>query len=506
MKTTTPASLGLALLLLAAAGCGAESRSALPQDVSLSQSRLVRPAATSATATLHSTQKGAPISDGVLGANMAVWYDVTQSGMPQSLHSAGFTTVRWPGGSASDQYHWQTHALCAGGYDNPNDTFDNFEQDFALPGHQNVGITLDYGSNAACNAGGDPNEAAAWVQYANKTKNYHVKYWTVGNEVYGSWEYDLHSKPHDAPTYAQAVATGYYPAIKAVDKNAQVGVVVEPGWNPAWDPTVLANAKYDFVELHYYAQTPGQESDSYLLTQAPQALTAEVQSLQSELASAGHATTPIYLGELGSVYSNPGKQTTSITQSLFAGQVLGELMNAGVFRATWWLGYGGCSDSTSGNFSESLYGWQNFGGYMIFSDGTPEDGCPNATAMPRGTRLPTVRAYQLMAEVAKTGEHMLPVSLGGSSSSLRAYGMTHGSGYGLVLFNLDETNPATVTVSIDSLGSGSGSVTDPYGKAQYDKSQNNVWAGPVKQKGGAWQNSLSVSLPPWSMNVVTVSP
>jgi len=54
--------------------------------------------------------------------------------------------------------------------------------------------------------------------------------------------------------------------MKAADSTAQVGVVVGPGFG-SWDSIVLANAKYDYVELHWYAQMSGQESDSYLLTQ-----------------------------------------------------------------------------------------------------------------------------------------------------------------------------------------------------------------------------------------------
>ncbi len=468
--------------------------------------RLLAPNGTTAALVVHSSQVGAAISNKILGANLAIWYDVTQSGIGSSLHDAEFTALRWPGGSDSDLYHWATHTLCQNGYDDPHDTFDNFMQQVALPAKLDVAVTADYGSNPACNAGGDPAEAAAWVDYANNTKGYHVETWTVGNEEYGSWEYDLHSNPHDATTYAQAVATGYYPDIKAKDPSAQVGVVVEPGWSPAWDPIVLSQASYDFVEMHFYAQTPGKETDAYLLTQAPQALTAQIAALQAELVTAGKPATPIYMGELGSVYSNPGKQTSSITQALFAGMVLGEMMNDGVARATWWLGYGGCSDPSNGNFSKSLYGWQNFGGYMIFSDGIPEYGCSNATPVKRGTRLPTVRAFQLMAAVAKSGEHVLGSTLGGSSGNVRAYAMTHGSGYGLALFNLDESHAATIAVSIDSLSQGSSVVTTTYDRAIYDKSKNNVWAGPVTHRSGAWQKSFTVTLPAWSMNVVVVSP
>lgn len=50
-------------------------------------------------------------------------------------------------------------------------------------------VTVNYGSNAAGTAGGDPQKAAAWVHYANVTKGYGVTYWEIGNEVYGNGFY-----------------------------------------------------------------------------------------------------------------------------------------------------------------------------------------------------------------------------------------------------------------------------------------------------------------------------
>ena len=180
---------------------------------------------------------------------------------------------------------------------------------------------------------------------------------TVGNEEYGSWETDNHTLKNDATTYAAAVAgtTGYYQLIKAASPNTLVGVDVNPGNSPAWDPTVLANAPYDFVEYHFYPEGPGSESDTFLVHQAAQELTSNLNNINAELSTAGHAGTPIYVGEMGSVYSNPGKQSMSITQGLYAGQLLGEMMNAGVTRSTWWIGYGNCNGS-NGNDSSSLYG------------------------------------------------------------------------------------------------------------------------------------------------------
>jgi hypothetical protein len=465
----------------------------------------VKPVAAAAPATVlvRGAALGAPVSSTLLGANMAVWFDVTQPGVAPPLEAAGFKAVRWPGGSDSDLYHWQTNSACDGAYGNPNSTFDNFMNDVAKPAKLSVSITLNYGSNKACNGGGDPAEAAAWVAYA-KSKSYGIRYWTVGNEEYGSWEEDLHAKAHDPATYAAAVATGYYPQVKAADPNAQVGVVVEG--SAGWDQIVLANAKYDFVELHYYAQAPGSESDRYLMGSAPTALAQSVATVRSELAAAGRGNTPIYLGELGSVYANPGKQAQSIVQALFAGISLAELARWDVFRSTWWLAYGGCNDASSGNFSPSLYGWQNFGGYMIISDGTPEYGCSNATPVPLGTLLPTARAFQVMSSYIVDGERIVSLDLGGNYAGLRAFAVSRGTSYALALFNLDETTTKTAAISIDKLAAGSSVVQTTYGKAQYDLSKNNVWAGPVTARTGAWRGPVTVTLPPWSMSVVTLDP
>ena len=446
---------------------------------------------------------GAAISPLVLGANMAVWYDITQSGVAAALQTAGMTATRWPGGSESDGYYWKTNVVCSG-YASPNSTFDNFMADVAEPAGLDVAITLNYGTDSTCAGPGNPAEAAAWVRYANVQHGYGVHTWTVGNEVYGSWETDLHASAHDAATYAAAVTNGYYPQIKAVDTSAHVGVVVTGGGYSGWDQTVLGGATYDFVELHFYDQTPGLESDSLLIWQGPGNVAAAVGTVQSELATAGRSV-PIYVGELGSVYTNPGKQTTSITQALYAGQVVAELLKAGVWRATWWLAFGGCNTSSSGNFAASLYGWQSFGGYMMFSDGIPSASeCAGTATVPRGTLLPTARAYQVMSEFAVSGQHMVGAAVGDSLPTVRAYAATAASGETVLLFNLDAAKTVTVPVTIAGRTSGSGVSTTTYGKAQYDDSQTNVWTGPVHATAGAWTTAFSVQLPPWSMTVVHV--
>jgi hypothetical protein len=333
-----------------------------------------------------------------------------------------------------------------------------------------------------------------------------VSHVTVGNEQYGSWEEDLHAIPNDPTTYANATVgtSGYYELIKAANSNTLVGVSVSPGNTPEWDPIVLSTAKYDFVEYHFYPQAPGQESDTFLVQQAAQELTTTINTIKSELAAAGEPDTPIYVGEIGSVYTDQGKQTSSITQALFAGQVLGEMMNAGVSRATWWLGFGGCSDASGGNFSSSLYGWQTFGGYMVFSDGTPEYGCENAPVVPAGTLLPTARAFQLFSSVALNGENVLSTSVDGDTTDVRAYAATNNGGSPLVLFNLNETTSEPVVVVLSGQSTASLVTVQTYSKAIYDLSQNNVWAPPTSSSLGAQNFPLTLTLAPWSMNVVIV--
>ncbi len=415
------------------------------------------------------------------------------------MAATGFHLVRWPGGSESDAYHWQTNSVCDGqGYVYPASTFDAFANDVVKPAKLDVAITLNYGSNAACNAGGDPSEAAAWAAYA-KAHGDVVRWWTVGNEQFGSWEYDLHAKPHDPATYANAVATGYYPQVKAADPNAQVGVVVGGSSYPAWDQTVLKSAKYDFVEFHYYAQAPGSESDAYLLGQGVTDFANAVASVRSEMTQNGvPSSVPIYVGELNSVYANPGKQTVSITNGLFAGMAVAELMKqSGVTMATWWLAYGGCNTGT--NDSSSLYGWQSFGAYTLFSDGGGECG----SNIPAATPFPDARAYALLVDFAPAGSISRTAQLASGVKNVRAYADTSPGRDAVLLFNLNESAPVSLALRVEHATKTSFAGTQiTYGRAQYDQSKSGAWPGPVTQSLGTVGTQFTVTLPAWSMSVV----
>jgi hypothetical protein len=468
--------------------------------------------------TVDLASSGPAVTNKLLGMNMGVWYNLVsnQTAIVDAFQAAGITQVRWPGGSESDLYHWATNSVCDGGYTDGNDTFLNFVNDMAVPANLDVALTANYGSNATCNGGGDPSEAAAWAAAA-LADGITVSHMTVGNEEYGSWEYDLHSTANDPAIYAAAVVgtTGYYQSIKTASPNTLVGVIADgDNTTGGWDNIVLANAKgsYDFVEYHFYPETPGQESDTFLVQQAAQELTTNINTLRSELSKWGTPDTPIYVGEIGGPYSDPGKQSWSITQGLYAGQVLGEMMNDGVSRLTWWIGFGNCNGS-SGNDSTSLYGWQDFGAYNVFSDGSEDPTCAGAGAL--GAMSPTARAFQLFSQMAVNGQTVLTATVAGDTTDVRAYAATNPNGTALLLFNDNETGSQQVVVTLSGKTSSSSVNVTTYDKAIYDLSGSptgtppdplgtSTWAPPITTSLGAQTLPLSLTLTPWSMNVVII--
>jgi len=473
------------------------------------------------TVTVDPSTPGIPVTDQLLGMNLAAWYDWPDnaSSITSAFNAAGIKAIRWPGGSWSDDYHWgfqpggstlipsymcQTASPVAGGWGGYS-TFADFVSSIPLAGPYDLALTANYGTNEACTGGGDPSEAASWAAAA-VSAGITVSHMTVGNEEYGNWETDLHANPHDPATYAEAVtgSSGYYELIKAASPKSLVGVVVDAdNTDGGWDNTVLANAKgsYDFVEFHYYPEAPGQEDDTALVQQLAPNLTTNLNILKAELAKWGTPNTPIYVGEMGSVYTNPGKQSWSITQGLFAGQVLGEMMNDGVSRATRWIGFGNCNGS-AGNDSSALYGWQDFGAYNVFSDGPSDNTCPDAG--PIGTMSPTARAYQLFSNIAINGESVLTPTVTGDTTDVRAYAATNNGGTALFLFNTNETTSQPVTVTVTGESTSPGVTVITYDKAVYDQSQTDVWAAPTATNLGQQTLPLTLTLTPWSMNVVLI--
>ena len=209
-------------------------------------------------------------------------------------------------------------------------------------------ITVNYGTGNTIGKSESPQEtgaqvAADWVNYANVQHRYNVKYWEIGNEIYGNDTYDAFWEPDDhcgtippgsqpascgPSVYAQNVKA-YIAAMKAVDPTIEVGVVLTaPGGWPngvtnagspqPWDQTVLSalGGSIDFADVRWYPQnpssvTPPGPTDSGLLADTAQIPTM-MSTLRSEFSQyAGKSGIPVVLTETNSVSSNPGKQTAA---------------------------------------------------------------------------------------------------------------------------------------------------------------------------------------------------
>src|SRR5580704_16337871 len=246
-------------------------------------------ATSSASVTVDATAGLGTVPAHAIGLSTAVYDgDMNDAAIPALLKAAGVDALRYPGGSYSDIYNWQTQTAAAGGYVAPNTGFSDFMSTVSSAGAAPI-ITVNYGT-------GTSSLAAAWVQAAASDN---VQYWEVGNEVYGNgtyganWEADAHcdtslngspvtigsepSQTYDCgPAQYAANFLQFQSAVHAVNANAKVcAVLTTPGFWPdgvtnseypqSWNQTVLSalGSATQCVIVHYY---PGGSSTAGMLT------------------------------------------------------------------------------------------------------------------------------------------------------------------------------------------------------------------------------------------------
>ncbi len=176
--------------------------------------------------------------------------------------------IRWPGGNVAQDYHWQwgvrpkdeRPAWLNLSWSNELESGDFGTDEF-------VQLCRDLGAEPSLTVnvegrGATAQEAADWVEYANgpaaskhgalRAANghpdpYRVKYWEVGNEIWGDWVRG-HS---DAVTYARNLAR-YSDAMRAVDPSIRLTGVGDNDMK--WNRTVLnaAGTGLDYLAIHHY--------------------------------------------------------------------------------------------------------------------------------------------------------------------------------------------------------------------------------------------------------------
>jgi len=442
------------------------------------------------------------------GINTAVWDSLLDTSVTTNLLTEmGAGALRFPGGSLSDDYHWATNTTDSNTWQWAT-SFDQFAQVATAIGAQ-VFVTADYGS-------GTPAEAAAWVQESNVTNHYGFKYWEIGNEVYGSWETDTNTVPHDPFTYAQRFQQ-YYTQMKAMDSTIKIGAVAVPGEdsyanntnhpvvNPVtgvthngWTPVMLATLRSlgvtpDFLIYHRYPESPGGESDQELLLSNGTWSTdaADLRNQLNDYLGGAAANVELDNTENNSVSSNPGKQTTSLVNGLFLADSICAAMNTEFNSVTWWDLRNG--QETTNNNSSSLYGWRQYGDYGVVDSADPVG--------PADT-YPTFYVESLLQHFARGGDQLVSSASDYPFLSVCAAHRTSG-GLTLLVVNNSASDAFNTNISISGASPGSTGTLYSYGIPQDNAAETGVGSTDIATSSlTGLSTNFSYTFPAYSANVI----
>ncbi|HEY3871211.1 MAG TPA: cellulose binding domain-containing protein [Actinocrinis sp.] len=375
------------------------------------------------------------------GLNQAVWdTNMNTSASVSLLSQAGVDMMRYPGGSYGDIYNWQDNTA-PGGYVAPGTDFDQFMGTAQAVGAQPI-LIANYGT-------GTPAEAAGWVQYANVTKNYGVKYWEIGNETYGNgyygsaWESDDHSSLSPT-TYANNFLQ-YSAAMKAVDPTIKIGAVLTlPGNWPAglmgsgdtadWNQTVLslAGSAIDFVIVHWYPSGTGAAT----ALSEPAQLPGELQQLHQEINQYGGANASKIQVAMTEV--NAGQDEDTQPDALFADDAYMTALEQGVFTVDWWDTRNG-----PGTISTAPDGATDYDDWGVLSSG---DCTGSVCEPPLNTPFPTYYAISMLSKLGRPGDLMVGSATDNPLVAAHAVRQANGD-LAVMLVNKDPSNAYTVNLN-----------------------------------------------------------
>ena len=369
--------------------------------------------------------------------------------------------IRFPAGSGSDAYFWncdknqppvdaplrlrksdgtyQTDYLYSYGKsdDSWKATVDDYYSVLLQTKSEGL-ITINYGY-ARYGTGTDPVASAAhlaadWVRY-DKGR---TKYWEIGNENYGDWEWgyriDLAANKDGQPEYLtgqlyakhfKVFADSMKKAAIQIGKTIYVGAVMQESQTQSWQTTTTqtwnttmipeVNNVPDFYIGHNYI-TPYDEN-STAITVLNSALTVPGQMIsfmKSEIERNTGTVKPIILSEWN-MWARDSKQQVSNTSGTFAVIVQAEALKNKFGLAARW----------------DLYnGWSNGNDHGLFSAGDEPD-------VDRWSPRPSF--YYMYFFQKCIGDRLVDATVSGNNS-VKAYASTFTSGQGSVaLINVSGT-------------------------------------------------------------------
>ncbi len=479
-------------------------------------------------------------------------------------------TLRIPGGSDSDRYHWETATLVdrlTGQREKTGVSIAQFAK-IAENTHAQVVLTVNYGS-------GTPNEAAALIAYVNghtddgtplgsdengrdwgkvsdwaqlraaaplpgndprnvlrssHPQPFGIKLIEIGNECWGkTWECDLHGTPYSKLpgdawkpwTYAD-YAGRFMKQMRAIDPTLKIGVVATyddqyDGWNHLVFSALKGLGAYpDFVVQHWYPQDPRKASDAGLFAANAQ-WPANASNLQAQISAylQPPGSVEMLVTEINSVYSDPGKQSVSLTNALFLADSIGHALQTAYNGLLVWDLRDYQNTEGNANFGppdndDALDGWRTvsvkgtskyFGDYGILH--TDEAGS--------NTFYPTYYVLKMLKHFARSGDAIVAAAC--DDPRLSAYAALRADGsLSLMLVNTDKSADIVSNIALKGFQPQATAVTYTYGYFQ-DRTEDpgssfyGVFPAGIAQStfpGAA--TGFAYRLAPYSVTVLSLAP
>ncbi len=250
----------------------------------------------------------------------------------------------------------KTTLMRVGGYNNDANTEDPFDDaafDTAVAYARSIGAEPIIQVPLLADTSGKPPTAATaagMVTYANVTKRYGLKYFSIGNEpdLYASQGLVADPTQPAIPGYAPAdycaTATAYVAAMKAVDPTIEI-VGPDLSWKYIagndWLTPILTGCGdlFDIISIHRY---PFEAAQASLAAAAADAASfrALIASVRGILQATGQGGKPLALTEMNIVYdstfcvldASPG----TVGSALWLADGLGTAMDLGLWTSAVW--------------------------------------------------------------------------------------------------------------------------------------------------------------------------
>lgn len=267
-----------------------------------------------------------------------------------------FGMYRFPAGSGSNQYFWDGNIpaqfeIPTGDVNPINalqnsamtpEIFTNFIDTLGAQATVNVNyFYARYGHTAAGTREARVQQAAdyaaAFVHRMNVELGANIKFWEIGNEVYGSWEvgFNVNGSNVTGKEYGEDLRV-FADAMKVVDPTIKIGAVVRQGasnWNNQLFPEIQDHA--DFLIVHNYFTNFNNATANNILSSVSKVekMAGDIRGLVVQLTDKPADHFPIVFTE----FNCRDIHSVTMINGLFHTQVLGEIIKNKYGMAANWV-------------------------------------------------------------------------------------------------------------------------------------------------------------------------